>query len=208
VSWSHVVADLSDAQALAAAERAGALDLRATAPGPGSHEVVPGEHARPLLQQLPDAAAARALGARLAADLRPGDVVVLTGPLGAGKTTLTQGLGEALGVRGRVTSPTFVLARAHRGPVPLLHVDAYRLRDAAAAGRPLDLDDLGLDTALDDAVTVVEWGEGLLEAVVPSRLHVVLGRAVGAAEVPAAGDGPRTALVRAVGPRWAQIRGA
>jgi tRNA threonylcarbamoyl adenosine modification protein YjeE len=197
MTWSHVVPELSDAAVVQAAA-AGALDARASVPGPGSHEVVPGEHAVPVPLVLPDAADARALGARLAAGLRPGDLVVLTGPLGAGKTTLTQGLGEALGVRGRVTSPTFVLARAHRGPVPLLHVDAYRLRDAAEQGRPLDLDDLGLDAALEDAVTVVEWGEGLVEGLAPSRLHVELVRSDDEAA-------PRTARVRAVGPRWAVL---
>ncbi|HWG93980.1 MAG TPA: tRNA (adenosine(37)-N6)-threonylcarbamoyltransferase complex ATPase subunit type 1 TsaE [Mycobacteriales bacterium] len=156
---------------------------------------MPGEHALPVAVPLEDAQATRALGARLAASLRPGDLLVLSGPLGAGKTTLTQGLGEALGVRGRVTSPTFVLARAHRGPVPLLHVDAYRLRDA---GSRLDLDDLGLDAALEDAVTVVEWGEGVVEGLADSRLHVELAR-------PDDDGAPRTARVRAVGPRWAVL---
>jgi tRNA threonylcarbamoyladenosine biosynthesis protein TsaE len=196
VSWSHVATALTP-EALAAAEAAGALDVRAPAPAPGSHEVVPGEHALPVAVRLAGAAGTRALGARLAASVRPGDLLVLSGPLGAGKTTLTQGLGQALGVRGRVTSPTFVLARAHRGPVPLLHVDAYRLRDPTGAGDPPDLEDLGLDTALEEAVTVVEWGEGVVEGLAESRLHVELVRPDD--------DAPRTARVRAVGPRWAVL---
>ena len=100
-----------------------------------------------------------ALGARLAAVLRAGDLVVLTGPLGAGKTTLTRGLGAALGARGQVSSPTFVLARTHpttAGP-DLVHVDAYRLSD------PVELDDLDLDW--DGAIVVVEWGRGMVDGI-------------------------------------------
>ena len=132
----------------------------------------------------------RALGRRLAASLRPGDLVVLSGPLGAGKTALTQGIGEGLGVSGRVTSPTFVIARVHQGPVPLVHVDAYRLRDA---GR-VELDDLDLDTDLDDSVVVVEWGEGLVEQLSDSHVEVRLQRH---------DDDSRTATLDWVGPRWA-----
>jgi len=120
--------------------------------------------------------------------LRAGDLVVLSGPLGAGKTALTQGIGEGLGVNGRVTSPTFVIARVHRGPLPLVHVDAYRLRD----GR-LHLDDLELDEELDRAVVVVEWGEGVVEALSDSHLEIVLERH---------DDDSRTATVTGVGPRW------
>ena len=130
-----------------------------------------------------------ALGRELAARLRPGDLVVLSGPLGAGKTVLTQGIGQGLGVTGRITSPTFVIARVHRGPVPLVHVDAYRLRDR---GR-LDLDDLDLDAALETSVVVVEWGEGVVEDVSDSRLEVVLERHA---------DDRRTATVTEVGARW------
>lgn len=130
----------------------------------------------------------RAFGRQLAGRLRAGDLVVLSGPLGAGKTALTQGIGEGLGVTGRVTSPTFVIARVHRGPLPLVHVDAYRLRD----GR-LDLDDLELDEELDRAVVVVEWGEGVVEALSDSHLEVVLERH---------DDDSRTATVTGVGPRW------
>jgi len=111
----------------------------------------------------------RAFGARLADLLRPGDLVVLTGPLGAGKTALAQGIGAGLGVAGQVTSPTFVIARVHRGPVPLVHVDAYRL-DA------FEVDDLDLDASIEDSVTVVEWGEGMVEHLVDAYLEVRISR--------------------------------
>lgn len=103
----------------------------------------------------------RAFGRRLAGILRAGDLVLLGGPLGAGKTALAQGIGAGLGVTGPITSPTFVIARVHRGPVPLVHADAYRLGD-----RPdprAEIEDLDLDASIEDAVTVVEWGEGLAE---------------------------------------------
>ncbi|MDJ1114523.1 tRNA (adenosine(37)-N6)-threonylcarbamoyltransferase complex ATPase subunit type 1 TsaE [Microbacterium sp. LX3-4] len=102
-------------------------------------------------------------GRALGAALRAGDLVVLTGPLGAGKTTLTRGIGAGLGVRGPVQSPTFVLARTHPsevGGAPLVHVDAYRL------GSPAELDDLGLD--VDGSVTIVEWGRGMVDDLVDS----------------------------------------
>jgi tRNA threonylcarbamoyladenosine biosynthesis protein TsaE len=114
----------------------------------------------------------RALGRRLAALLRPGDLVVLTGELGAGKTTFTRGLGEGLGVRGPVTSPTFVIARVHpplgEGP-PLVHADAYRL-----GGDLAELEDLDLDAALPESVVVVEWGEGKVEDLSDDRLHLAI----------------------------------
>ncbi|PVE10073.1 tRNA (adenosine(37)-N6)-threonylcarbamoyltransferase complex ATPase subunit type 1 TsaE [Streptomyces scopuliridis] len=120
----------------------------------------------------------RELGRGLAALLRPGDLVMLTGELGAGKTTLTRGLGEGLGVRGAVTSPTFVIARVHPslvGGPPLVHVDAYRL------GGGLDeMEDLDLDVSLPDSVVVVEWGDGKVEELSDDRLHVVIHRTVGA----------------------------
>ncbi|MCW2680207.1 MAG: hypothetical protein JWM62_1608, partial [Frankiales bacterium] len=171
MTWSRVVRDLDQARAALAAPGQ-ALDLRVAAALDeawrelGAHEVVPGELAVPVPVHLPDLAATQAAGARLAADLQAGDLVVLSGRLGAGKTCLTQGIGEALGVRGAVTSPTFVLARVHRGPLPLVHVDAYRLREAGAT---LDLEDLDLDASLEDGVTVVEWGEGVVEQLSPSR---------------------------------------
>jgi tRNA threonylcarbamoyladenosine biosynthesis protein TsaE len=116
----------------------------------------------------------RAFGRRLAALLRPGDLVLLAGPLGAGKTALAQGIGAGLGVRGDVTSPTFVIARVHAGPVPMVHADAYRLGD-----RPdprLEIDDLDLDAAAEESVTVVEWGEGLVERLNDDHLLVRIDR--------------------------------
>jgi len=131
-----------------------------------------------------------AFGVRLGRRLRAGDLVVLTGDLGAGKTTLTQGIGEGLGVRGPVTSPTFVIARVHPslvGGPALVHVDAYRL------GGALELDDLDLDTDVDASVTVVEWGHGVAERLADAYLEVVL----------ATGPGEeRTATLSAVGARW------
>ncbi|MDP9396268.1 MAG: tRNA (adenosine(37)-N6)-threonylcarbamoyltransferase complex ATPase subunit type 1 TsaE [Actinomycetota bacterium] len=146
----------------------------------------------------------RALGRRLAAVLRPGDLVLLSGDLGAGKTTLTQGLGEGLGVRGAVTSPTFVIARVHpsagKGPA-LVHVDAYRLSSIA------EVDDLDLDASLQDSVTVVEWGEDKVEGLSEDRLELRLVRrdgAAGAASDEAAAD-PRVLVVRPVGKRWESV---
>jgi tRNA threonylcarbamoyladenosine biosynthesis protein TsaE len=113
----------------------------------------------------------RALGASLAAAARPGDLVVLTGPLGAGKTVLAQGIGAGLGVRERVTSPTFVIAHVHRdGRLPFVHVDAYRLSSVA------EVDDLDLDAVLGESVTVVEWGSGLVEALSDEWLEVRIER--------------------------------
>ncbi|MCW2757849.1 MAG: ATPase or kinase [Nocardioidaceae bacterium] len=151
----------------------------------------------PVVLDVPDADAAQALGRRLATVLRAGDLVILTGDLGAGKTTLTQGIGAGLGVRGDVTSPTFVIARVHQplddGP-SLVHVDAYRLGGAA------ELDDLDLDTDLDTAVTVVEWGEGLAETLAEDRLVVALRRdSTGDSEV-------RRVSIRPFGKRWFDTR--
>ena len=120
--------------------------------------------------------------------MRAGDLVVLAGSLGAGKTTLTQGIGLGLGVRGPVTSPTFVIARVHPGPVPLVHVDAYRLGSLA------EVADLDLEASLSDSVTVVEWGTGLVEGLADDRLEVTLTRP--------SDDETRTVTVRGVGPRW------
>ncbi|GAA1656313.1 tRNA (adenosine(37)-N6)-threonylcarbamoyltransferase complex ATPase subunit type 1 TsaE [Mycolicibacterium murale] len=121
-----------------------------------------------------------ALGRRLGAELRAGDVVVLSGPLGAGKTLLTKGIAEALDVDGPITSPTFVLARLHRArradAPALVHVDVYRLLDHGAADLLAELDSLDLDTDLDDAVVVVEWGEGLAERLSDRHLDVRLER--------------------------------
>jgi tRNA threonylcarbamoyladenosine biosynthesis protein TsaE len=114
-------------------------------------------------------------GARIGASLSPGDVVLLSGPLGAGKTVVAKGIGRGLGVAGPITSPTFVIAREHPpGPgglgIPLVHVDAYRLGGSA------ELDDLDLDTDLTEAVVVVEWGEGIAESLASAHLLVRLTR--------------------------------
>lgn len=130
-------------------------------------------------------------GARLGELLSAGDVVVLAGGLGAGKTTLTQGIARGLGVRGPITSPTFVIARVHPslgGGPALVHVDAYRLGGSA------ELDDLDLDAELPDVVTVVEWGAGMAEALSDERLEIDL-----------AGTDARTACVRPVGERFESL---
>ena len=127
-----------------------------------------------MRRELPTVEDTKALGARLGAVLRAGDLVVLTGPLGAGKTALTQGIGAGMGVQGRVASPTFVIARVHPagrpGGAPLVHVDAYRLRSFA------EVDDLDLDVDADASVTVVEWGAGLVEQLAEARLEITLER--------------------------------
>jgi len=113
----------------------------------------------------------RAFGRRLAAVVRAGDLLILTGVLGAGKTVLAQGIGAGLGVAGPVVSPTFVIARVHRdGRVPLVHVDAYRL------GSLDEVDDLDLDVAVADSVTVVEWGAGMVERLSEEHLEVIISR--------------------------------
>lgn len=156
------------------------------------------------------------LGARLATVLAAGDLVLLVGDLGAGKTTFTRGLGAALGVRGAVTSPTFVLARTHPrvGGAPLVHVDAYRL------GSAVELDDLDIDFAA--SIVIVEWGDGLLDGVTDSWLRIEIARARGA-DSPAVGEDdrgeastgagatgeaeidPRLVTITAIGPRWSSV---
>jgi tRNA threonylcarbamoyladenosine biosynthesis protein TsaE len=136
--------------------------------------------------------AMRDLGRELAGRLRAGDLVILTGPLGAGKTTLVQGIGQGLGVRGPVTSPTFVIARVHpvlagSGP-SLVHADAYRL------GSVSEVDDLDLDLA--SAVTVVEWGEGLAEGLAEDRLEISI--------QPDPDSGVRTVHLTGYGARWTE----
>ncbi len=139
---------------------------------------------------LPTPEDTQALGAALGDLARPGDLVVLVGPLGAGKTALTQGLGAALGVREPVTSPTFVIARVHRGGrLPLVHVDAYRLGGVA------DVDDLDLDVTVASSVTVVEWGQGLVEQLADEHLEVRLDRR---------DDDVRTAVLVPHGQGWEQ----
>ncbi|MGH3344463.1 MAG: tRNA (adenosine(37)-N6)-threonylcarbamoyltransferase complex ATPase subunit type 1 TsaE [Carbonactinosporaceae bacterium] len=148
-----------------------------------------------------------ALGRRLAALLRAGDLVLLTGRLGAGKTTLARGVGDGLGVRGPVTSPTFVIARVHPagpGGLPLAHVDAYRLDSVA------EVEDLDVDASLEDAVTVVEWGEGKVEGLSDDRLEVVIRRSQGSCAEGARcddgeGDGVRVVELRGVGDRWSGV---
>lgn len=141
--------------------------------------------------ELPTAADTRDFGRRLAGLLRAGDLVLLIGPLGAGKTALTQGIGAGLGVRGPVVSPTFVIARSHTGGrLPLVHVDAYRLGSLA------EVDDLDLDVSVADSATVVEWGAGLVEQLADARLEVLLDRRPDS-EV-------RTAELRPVGGDWAR----
>jgi tRNA threonylcarbamoyladenosine biosynthesis protein TsaE len=165
---------------------------------------------------VPTAADMRDLGERLAGLLRAGDLVVLSGSLGAGKTTLTQGIGAGLGVRGPVTSPTFVIARQHpslRGGPGLVHADAYRL------GSRAEVDDLDLDTDVATSVTVVEWGEGLVEDLAPSFLQIAISADRPGADQPGAGqahagqpdgdelaeDGDEARTVRVIGwgERWA-----
>jgi tRNA threonylcarbamoyladenosine biosynthesis protein TsaE len=154
-----------------------------------------------------------ALAVRLAAVLEAGDLLVLSGELGAGKTTFTQGLGEGLGVREGIISPTFVLVRIHpnlpEGPRPggpdLVHVDAYRLGSAA------EIDDIDLENTMDSSVKVVEWGKERVEHLSESRLEIDLHRAIGLGTgLPSAGldfdtedaDEPRTIVMRGYGPRW------
>jgi tRNA threonylcarbamoyladenosine biosynthesis protein TsaE len=129
---------------------------------------------------LPNVDDTVALGARLGGQLRAGDVVVLSGPLGAGKTVLAKGIAAAMDVDGPVTSPTFVLARVHparrTGTPAMIHVDVYRLLDHTGADLLDELESLDLDTELDDAVVVVEWGEGLAERLSDRHLDVRLER--------------------------------
>ena len=107
------------------------------------------------------------LGARLGKDLKAGDLVLLSGPLGAGKTALTQGIGLALGIE-NITSPTFVISRIHPGKIPLVHVDAYRLQGDSTA----IFDDLDLESYLPTSITVVEWGEGLANRLADEFLEI------------------------------------
>ena len=158
-------------------------------------------------REIASAADMEQLGRDLGAVLQPGDLVVLTGPLGAGKTTLTRGIGAGLGVRGPVQSPTFVIARTHPsevGGAPLVHVDAYRLADAA------ELDDLDLD--FEGSVVIAEWGAGLVEER-GSWIEIVIERPIGGATAPSADTDldendpdetiePRTVTITGYGPRY------
>ncbi len=145
-------------------------------------------------ESLPTARDTWELGRRIAELVRRGDVIVLTGPLGAGKTVLAQGIGAGLGVHTGVVSPTFVLARMHpEGRLPLVHVDAYRLGGFA------ELDDLDLDSDLADSVTVIEWGEGVGDRLASGYLHVRLDRS--------AVDERRTAVLSGIGAGWPERLG-
>ena len=132
------------------------------------------------------------LGKRLGAQLRAGDLILLNGPLGAGKTVLVQGMGAALGFT-EVTSPTFVISRIHKGPLSLIHVDTYRLLESGKAA--LYLDDLDLDSARESAVTVIEWGGAESARLSDERLEIDIDRS----------DEERVVTWRAIGTRWAEF---
>ncbi|HEY9294710.1 MAG TPA: tRNA (adenosine(37)-N6)-threonylcarbamoyltransferase complex ATPase subunit type 1 TsaE [Microlunatus sp.] len=153
--------------------------------------------ARPLPRRVvvPTADDMHALGSRIAERLQAGDVIIATGDLGAGKTTLTQGIGRGLGAAGQIISPTFVLSRVHQsadGRPDLVHVDAYRLSSAA------ELDDLDLLESLEGSVTVVEWGEEIAEGLSPERLEIMVLRSADPQ------DDTRTVLIGGVGDRWTE----
>lgn len=161
-----------------------------------------------LARELHTVEDTQAFAAKLATLLQAGDVLVLTGDLGAGKTTFTQGLGDALGVRGPITSPTFVVARTHPslvGGPSLVHVDAYRLGAAA------EIDDIDLDATVEESVTVVEWGKGMAEQLSDSWLQIHLENRVARATDPlgtavdGAGEETRVITVRPFGPRWVGV---
>ena len=149
----------------------------------------------------------RAAGELLAKHLRRGDLVMLSGGLGAGKTTFTQGIGSGLQVKGRVSSPTFIVARVHpslTGGPDLIHADAYRIKDLT------DLETLDLDSTLDQAITVIEWGEGKTEQLSADRLEIEIHREQGGIATSSDGvvdlaemdDGKRTITIRPLGKRW------
>jgi tRNA threonylcarbamoyladenosine biosynthesis protein TsaE len=133
------------------------------------------------------------LGQRLGAQLQAGDLILLNGPLGAGKTVLVQGIGAALGFND-VTSPTFVISRIHKGPLSLIHVDAYRLLESGNAA--IYLDDLDLDTPRESAVTVIEWGGEESARLSDDRLEIEIDRT----------NDEREVAMRAIGPRWAGFK--
>ena len=133
------------------------------------------------------------LGAQIGRQLKPGDLVLLSGPLGAGKTALTQGIGQALGIQ-NVTSPTFVISRIHQGKIPLVHVDAYRLQGDSTA----IFDDLDLESYLPTSVTVVEWGEGLANRLADQYLEIQIEFG--------ANDDQRLVSIISHGPRFAGFK--
>ncbi len=134
----------------------------------------------------------RKLGHRIGQQCRAGDLILLNGPLGAGKTVFVQGIGEALGIAD-VTSPTFVISRIHKAPLPLIHVDVYRLLEAGKAA--LYLDDLDLDSPREDALTVIEWGGEESARLSEDRLEIVIDRS----------DDIREVTITPVGPRWSEF---
>ena len=138
------------------------------------------------------AADMHALGKRIGAQCVAGDLILLNGPLGAGKTVLVQGIGDALGIND-VTSPTFVISRIHKGPLPLIHVDAYRLLEGGKAA--LYLDDLDLDSPREGAVTVIEWGGAESARLSDERLEITIDRSEDVREV----------RIKAVGERWQEL---
>ena len=130
-----------------------------------------------------------ALGEKVARLCRPGDLILLNGPLGAGKTVLVQGVGRALGIAD-ITSPTFVISRIHQGSMPLIHVDVYRLLEAGNAA--VYLDDLDLDSAREDGLTVIEWGGSESARLSEDRLEITIDRSIE----------ERVVTISTVGSRW------
>jgi tRNA threonylcarbamoyladenosine biosynthesis protein TsaE len=143
--------------------------------------------------KITTAADMHALGMRIGAECKAGDLILLNGPLGAGKTVLVQGIGEALGISD-VTSPTFVISRIHKAPLPLIHVDAYRLLEGGKAA--LYLDDLDLDSPREGAVTVIEWGGAESARLSEERLEIVIDRTEEIREV----------TITPVGTRWQGLK--
>jgi len=133
----------------------------------------------------------RELGKKLAVRLKAGDIVLLSGALGAGKTALTQGIGEFLGIKG-ITSPTFVISRIHKGVIPLIHVDAYRL--LASPNSKFEFDDLDLDRGREDAITVIEWGGQVGERFEEDFLKIEIGFG--------SGEDEREVTCKPHGARW------
>ena len=142
------------------------------------------------LHQISTAEEMHSLGKAIGSQCRAGDLILLNGPLGAGKTVLVQGIGQSLGITD-VTSPTFVISRIHKGAIPLIHVDVYRLLEAGKAA--LYLDDLDIDSPREEAVTVIEWGGEESARLGEDRLEIVIDRS----------DDIRKVTITAVGNRWA-----